>query len=81
MEREVWVEDKIMEVMNGIVSLSVHKDLYQAIIFEARLTVPAFLLITFLHAVLTANYVLASLANKLEIIGIAKWAHGTDILL
>lgn len=72
---------KIMEVMNGIVSLSVHKNLYQAVVLEAKLALPAFLHVALLHAVLTANNALAALADQLEIIGVAERTHGTDVLL
>lgn len=71
----------MMEGKNGIVSLSVHEDLDEAIIFEAALALPAFLHVALLHAVLATDDTLASLADQLEIVGVAERTHGTDVLL
>lgn len=71
----------MMEGKNGILSLSVHEDLDEAIIFEAAFALAAFLHVSLLHAVLAADDTLASLADQLEIVGVAERTHGTDILL
>lgn len=71
----------MMEGKNGTVSLSVHEDLYKPVIFEASFALSAFLHVALLHAFLTANDVLASPADQLEIVGVAERTHGTDVLL